>query len=169
MDSYTFYKSLYDRELARRNQLDTAVNTPITLLAIVGTAFIYFLEKTSFTLDINCLSLSDILILVTAVSIVTSIIFLILVFNNMFTGFSYYNLPYNVSLRTYEKESKTYNDHEESEDPIDFEDFIISELTKATDSHIEQNDKRGLNLYRAKTFIVVSFMLIIIQYILITF
>ena len=45
MNSYLFYKSIYDRELRRRIDLDNSINIPITILTlVVGLNSIYIHE-----------------------------------------------------------------------------------------------------------------------------
>ena len=45
MDSYSFYKSLYDRELNRRKDLDTAISLPITVITVIVVANSYTLKN----------------------------------------------------------------------------------------------------------------------------
>lgn len=45
MNAYLFYKSIYDRELKRRIDLDNSINIPITILTlVVGLNTIYIYE-----------------------------------------------------------------------------------------------------------------------------
>src|SRR5690606_33561157 len=53
MDKYNFYKSLYDRELNRRNDLDASINLPLTIIGILITTNAY-LAKNLFPLESIC-------------------------------------------------------------------------------------------------------------------
>lgn len=160
MNTYLFYKSIYDRELKRRGDLDNSINIPITILTlIIGLNSIYIDD--SFLHEFGIVQIIAIAI---ALVLSISMFFLIRSYNNFLSGFSYENIPLIKEIRNYEiKEMPNYNTKVEEEHKLSFEIYIIDELIHATDSHIKYNDKRSLDIYRAKSFIIVSLILTSIQ------
>lgn len=166
MDSYQFYKSLYDRELNRRKDLDAAINLPLTLLSIIVAANSYVAKENSWTNCSGQIALQKILILMTAVGLGVSIYYLTKSYNNFFKGFAYRNLGLTTEIREYEIELQRYNDKVDKEKQLNFESVIIDKLTGIIDGHIIFNDKRSLSLYFAKTFLIICMILTIINFIL---
>jgi hypothetical protein len=91
-------------------------------------------------------------------------------YNNLFRGFSYRNLALTTEIREFEtKAIPEYNEKVEDVEKISFETELINRLITVTDNHTVFNDNRSLNLYRAKTFLIVSLILTGIQLIIVTF
>lgn len=156
MDSYSFYKSLYDRELQRRIHLDAAVNLPITILTIIGGSTVFLIENSVRD------NITDILLLINLSCILMSVIFLALAYNNLFRGYSYENLPLSSELRTYQLQLEAYNKKAVEQKRIDVEKDIIDKINHVSDNYIQLNDKRSLYLYRSKTAILLSVCTIIL-------
>jgi len=170
MESYNFYKSIYDRELSRRMDLEKSINLPITILTlIIGLNSIYsdelFLKN--FILEIGVV---QIMFMVIGTMILISAFFLIKSYNNLFKGFAYRNLALTKMIREFEIEQiPDYNAQVSEEDKLTFETELIERLIAVTDSHTAFNDIRSLDLYRAKTFLIVSLILTGIQLVIVTF
>jgi hypothetical protein len=62
-----------------------------------------------------------------------------------------------------------YNAQVSEEDKLTFETELIERLIAVTDNHTSFNDIRSLDLYRAKTFLIVSLILTGIQLVIVTF
>lgn len=170
MDSYQFYKSLYDRELTRRKDLDAAINLPITILTILVAANSYLIGKEDIIHQKCLLIASNILLALLLVSFLISIFFLIRSYNNLFKGFAYSNLALTKEIRNFEvNDIPKYNDQVDEKEKLNFEAIIIDKLTHYTDDHIIFNDKRSLDLHKAKTFIIVALILTGIKFLLIAF
>lgn len=168
MDSYQFYKSLYDRELNRRKDLDAAINLPITILTILVAANSYLLGKEESIHQKCLIVISNILLAFLLISFLVSIFYLIRSYNNLFKGFGYRNLGLTTEIRNYEiNDIPKYNAQVGDTEKLDFEKIIIEKLTQYTDDHITFNDKRSLDLHRAKTFIIVTLILTGIKFLLI--
>lgn len=172
MDSYSFYKSLYDRELIRRIHLDSAVNIPITILTLLGAIYFYITKEIYSILNIICLDifsfLSILFIIATFITILISVIYLIASFNNYFKGFSYPNLGKTRAIRMYElNDLPNYNKEKGKE--VKFESVIIDKLTSITDKFTYYNDIRGNLLHKSKTFSIISMILILFLLLFLTF
>ena len=90
--------------------------------------------------------------------------------NNLFKGFAYRNLALTKEIREFEtKQIPSYNAQVGEEDKLNFETELIERLITVTDNHTTFNDKRSLDLYRAKTFLIVSLILTGIQLVIVTF
>ncbi|WP_143083670.1 hypothetical protein [Salegentibacter agarivorans] len=154
MDSYSFYKSLYDRELNRRIQLDNSINLPVTILTLIVGLNYYYLKNVGIR-DIN-----EILILdysgfpVVSLLFLISLFFLIKSYNNLFRGFSYRNLAKPSEISNFQNELDNYNN--QVDEKVTFESIIIKRLNKVSDNHILINDQRSIDLYRSRTFIILT-------------
>ena len=168
MDSYQFYKSLYDRELNRRKDLDAAINLPITILTILVAANSYLISKEETTQQKCLIVFLYILLALLLISFLISIFYLIRSYNNLFKGFGYRNLGLTTEIRNFEAtEIPKYNAQIDVKEKLNFELIIIDKLTHYTDDHIVFNDKRSLDLHKAKTFIIVTLLLTGLKFLLI--
>lgn len=156
MNELEFYRSLYQRELNRRNDLDNAVNIPIGIITLL-TALLYFLinHHKFECLKIWNLSMS-ITIFLSIILLLIGIFFLSKSFNNLFVGFKYLNFPTTRELRNYQIQLENYEIENKTENIKSFNNYIIEKYVDYSDSHIKINDKRALSLYRAKTLIICS-------------
>lgn len=171
MDSYQFYKSLYDRELNRRKDLDAAINLPITILTILVAANSYLIDKPENNHYYTVIVISNIVMALILIAFIVSAFFLTRSFNNLFKGFAYPNLGLTKEIRDYEiNQIPNFNNHPkvEEKEKIDFENIIIDKLTHITDDYIIFNDKRSLDLYRARTFIIITVILTGTKYLIIS-
>ncbi len=169
MDSYEFYKSIFDRELNRRKDLDASISLPLTLLTIIVASNSYIAKQTNFKLN-NCNDIvGKVLFLLIFGVVLVTIFFLMRSFNNFFKGFAYRNLGLTSEIRKYEIEDvPRYNLLVKSEDDIiNFEKKIIEKLTESTDNHIIINDKRSYDLYLSKTSSIIGIILTTINFLLI--
>jgi hypothetical protein len=167
MDSYQFYKSLYDRELNRRIDLDSAINLPLTILSIIVAANSYIVKESSFVINSNRNSIQTSLLILIVIGVGVSIFYLTRSYNNFFKGFAYRNLGLSTGIRKYEStDLVNYNKQVEEKDRINFEIVLIDKLTQITDNHIIFNDKRSRDLYLAKTILIISTLLTSINFIL---
>lgn len=170
MESFNFYRSIYDRELSRRMDLDKSINIPITILTlIIGLNSIYT-DKDFFECFFQKIEMVQIMIIIIGVSILISAFFLIKSYNNLFKGFAYRNLALTKEIREFEtKQIPSYNAQVSEEDKLNFETELVNRLITVTDNHTTFNDRRSLDLYRAKTFLIVSLILTGIQLVIVTF
>lgn len=167
MDSYQFYKSTYDRELNRRKDLDSAVNLPSTILSIVVAANSYILKAHEISTDKWQYATQKILILLISICLAVSIYYLTKSYNNLFKGFAYKNLALTSSIREYETVSLAdYNSKVDENNKLSFDNIIINKLTSITDNHTIFNDRRSLDLYRAKTFLIICIILTAINFLI---
>lgn len=164
MDSYPFYKSLYDRELNRRKDLDSSINLPLTLLSIIVAANSYLIKESDWSLCSISITMQKCLTFSIAAGLGISIGYLTKSYNNFFKGFAYRNLGYTTEVRNYENQIKKFNQQVDEENHIDFKNSIIEKLTVLTDNHIKFNDRRSRDLYYAKTFLIICLVLTLINF-----
>lgn len=170
MDSYAFYKSLYDRELNRRKDLDNALNIPVSILTLLIGINSVYLKNNQIAEIYKLFELINFTLILIGLSSIISIYFLIKFYNNWFKGFSYRNLAYTNELRHFETISvPEYNNLVEESEKLSFEKELITRLNSVTDNHIILNDQRNLDLYRAKTFLVITLILTGIQLVIVAF
>lgn len=162
MNSYDFYKSLFDRELKRRNQIDRGINLPLTLLTVIIAINSYSLKHLELSSVCELISFNGLFILVIGIMYTVSMFILIKSYNNLFKGFDYANLAKPSEIRNFETiEIDKFNQNEliKESEKIDFENELIKQLNKATDKNILINDDRSLNLYFSKTFSILTIIL----------
>ena len=157
MDNYSFYKSLYDRELNRRGHLESAISFPVTALTIIVASNSYLLKD----LNKDCEGLFELSIKYLIAGILMTLLIIALYYilkssNNLFKGFAYRNFSYVTDILKYQLEIEKYNKLNEESLKINFETVIISELVELTDDHLIFNDKRSKDIHKAKTFLIVS-------------
>jgi hypothetical protein len=164
MDSYQFYKSLYDRELNRRKDLDAAINLPLTLLSIIVAANAYLTKESDWIPGSTQTTINLTIMILTAIVLGISIFYLVRSYNNLFRGFAYRNLGLSVQIRKYENDLQVYNQKVDEGEKVMFENIIIDKLTSLIDDHILYNDKRGNDLYAAKAFLIICIILTVINF-----
>lgn len=169
MDDYDFYKNKFDRELNRRNYLDTAINNPIAGITIIVGMISYILSKNDFNnwSFIDC-GISLFLILSTSTSLI-ALFYIFLSNNNLFKGFDYLNFGLLKEYREVQKALIKYNENVENEkDKREFESEVIDKIIGYSDNHTKINDKRAWDLYKARQFVIISFILTVINLIILT-
>lgn len=174
MNSFSFYISLYERELKRRYELDSSLNIPVSLLTALVTGN-YFLNKDSLlNFCLNDFHFHTWLLLLTLIFISISFYFLCLSYNNLIKGFEYFNLSYPSEIRTFEKsfendmECEEYNLTATPLSKVNFENKLIDQINSITDNNKKVNDKRGEYLFKARLYIILSFFTTSIQIVYIT-
>lgn len=166
MDYFDFYKSLYNRELQRRFDLDNALNIPIGLIVILIASASYIISNIKECLNSGFFWIVSILTLVAVICILIAIFFLSLSYNRMFLGFKYKNFETSSQWREFQKQVESHN-NQHPEDHMDFEDEFIKKLNIYTDSHSEINNKRQKNLRDAKSFIILSLIFLLASLIIV--
>lgn len=164
MDSYQFYKSLYDRELTRRNDLDSGINLPLTILSIIVAANTYLIKEAPIAGQGWREILQRILIAAITVIIAICIVFLTRSYNNFFKGFAYPNFGLTKEIRKYEKNLDIHNSRLETK--ISFEEIIVDRLAGYVQDHTIFNDQRGKDLYLAKTMLIILISLTAVHFLL---
>lgn len=168
MDSYIFYKTLYDRELTRRKDLDTAIGLPITILTVIVASNTYILKGQKVIPIVDLLQAKYIIICLTFISLFISAFYIMKSSNNLFKGFAYKNFALLEKVRAYEMDLMLYNNQVAEEKRLDFQQAVIEKLVEFTDSHIIFNDKRSKDLYLARIFLIISFILTGMNFITLT-
>ena len=168
MDSYQFYKSIYDRELNRRKDLDSAINLPLTILSILVAANSFIIKEKDLTDNLCQQRIVNILVIFIFIGLAITVFYLTRSYNNLFKGFAYRNLGLTTEIRKYETvDLPNYNNQVEEKDKLIFENIIINKLTNIVDNHIVFNDKRSRDLYIAKTFLIISMVITALDFFLI--
>lgn len=166
--NYEFYKNKFERELSRRNDLDSAINNPVAGITIIVALISYILSTNNFK-DWNYFdSLFVILIICTTITVLISLYYVFLSNNNLFKGFNYLNFGLLSEYRKTELEFNEHNKTIDERDRINFEEKIIEKIISYSDNHTVINDKRAYDLYLCRKFVIISFIITIINLILVT-
>lgn len=159
MDSYSFYKSLYDRELNRRKDLDGAIGLPITILTVIVASNTYILKGQKALNLIEMCETKYIIVILTFISLFFSIFYIMRSSNNLFKGFAYKNFALLKDIKLYEDEINNYNKLVSEEKGINFENYVINKLSEFADSHIIFNDQRSKDIHTARKCLIISLIL----------
>ena len=164
MNDLDFYKSIYDRELNRRKNLDDSITIPIGIISLLIGLISFFYTNADYKViimnDYKILSLFGLSIL----SMTMSIVFIIKSYNNFLRGFNYPNFAYLRQIR--ELQTKTipnYNNKVTLEKKMSFESELIGRLITITDENTKINDRRSFDSYLAKTFIISTLTILFIS------
>ena len=170
MNDIEFYKSIYDRELKRRFDLDNALNIPIGLIVVLLALISFIISNLNFCNNIKANWIILGLTFTSVLLIISGIYFLAKSYNNVFKNHKYLNLPFTYYLREYQLKLESYNAKiSNGKDKIDFDSQLIEKLNHYTDNHILVNEFRARNLAYAKTVIILSvFLLLVASTIVIT-
>ncbi|CAD0003610.1 hypothetical protein [Flavobacterium chungangense] len=164
MDNFDFYKNKYERELNRRNYLDGAINNPIIGVTVVVTLNSYIVSKNIFKADESSSILIIIILILTLILAFISVIFIFISVNNLFKGFKYQNFGLLKDFRKFELDLEKFNN--ELEDITlqkTFKQQTVEKFIQFSDNHTILNDKRALNLYRSRSFIILAVLLTFIN------
>ena len=168
MDRLSFYKSFYETELKKKDDLDKSINNPILIITIIFGTISYISEK----LDFECLQKTDIililLILIISVLLCKSIFHIILSYNNGIKGYNYEILGTSTEFESYRKKLIEYNRNEgtESNSEKEYEESIITELIKCSDINNGLNIKRTYQIYLTKKYLIISLIIAFITFII---
>lgn len=168
MEDYNFYKSKLDRELSRRNDLDNAISNPILGITIIVGLTSYIIQNNDFkSFDITDYCIIFILIF-SSITTLLSLYFIFLSNNNLLKGFEYINFGLLSEYRDVQKKLDIYNKQVEEKDKEDFETKIVEKIITFSDNHTIINDKRALDLQLARKYIIISFILVVLNLIFLT-
>lgn len=160
-----FYKNKFEREQKRRVDLDNAMNLPILVLSLIMGLNSYVIKEHVFnkvwnvgdSVVIIFLSLSGILLMISSYYIFFGV-------NNFFKGFSYPNFDLMIKYR----EIELFNNNSPEESKLDIEKIICDKIVAYADESTIINDKRGENLFNARRFIILNFIITIVNIIIVT-
>jgi len=169
MESYSFYKSLYDRELNRRKDLDSAIGLPITILTVIVASNTYILKGQKMIPLLEVCEIKYVIAILTFISLFFSIFYIMRSSNNLFKGFAYKNFALLNDIRIFEEEIGKYNKIVSDDKYINFENIIIKKLTEFADSHIIFNDSRSKDLLSARKYLIIALLLTGTNFLILTF
>ncbi len=166
MDKLSFYKSIFDKEQNRRNELNNAINQPITLVTVL-VGLLYFIYNKVDLKDFSFINSIIIIILIYSIcSFLICVYYLALSFNNLLKGFEYKDFPKTDELFNYNKQLEDYNLKVNENEKINFDDYLVEKYVEYSASFVAINDKRSLYLYMGKKSLIVILALEIVTIIL---
>jgi hypothetical protein len=144
MDNYELYKEFYFFEINRKNELNNAINIPVLILSIIVSIHFFL-----FSQKMNCLIIlfGKVLAVITLLSMIYSIYFLLKSFSNFHKSYEYREMPLMTEVYLYEKGV----DKKET-----FETFLVEEFSDCATHNFEINKTRTEDLAKAKKGIFVG-------------
>ena len=143
LDVFSYYKSVYDRELKRKEALDNDYSRSIFIILplLLSVNFHFFSQINFENYTFMKICLSCIVLFCSFVFSATSIIYLIKAYNNFYKGFNYLTPPSLSETRVAEKKH--------TEDEIKFS--IADRIVKYATVFQRINNKRSGFYYKCRT------------------
>lgn len=166
MDYFNFYKELYFKENERRQEVNSALNIPLAVITALSSGTYFLITSFAYKAD-SFLSLVFVLLMVlTGITLLISIYFLIRAFSDFSKGYEYLGIPYVNELYNWHQELEEYcKTYELGKDHTDelFETYLLKNLVKHTDHNMYVNDKKLGYIYLSKKFLIGALVLIFIS------
>ncbi len=156
MNRFNFYKSLYDSEIIKKDNLDKSINNPILIISIIIGILTYVIK----VLDFKNLVTIDYLILtflvITCLFLCISIFHIIFSYNNGLKGHEYEILGSSQDFEKYRCDMIDFLEGNQELADSDFKETLILKMTECIDVNTALNNKRTYNIYLSKKYIVFS-------------
>lgn len=163
--NFDFYKNKFEREQKRRVDLDNATNLPIVVSTLIMGLNSYVIKEHTFNRTWNFAdSIIIILLVASSLLILLSSFYIFLAVNNLLKGFDYPNFD----LMSKYREIEIYNRSCEEEKKMNIEEIITDKIVKYSDESTVINDNRGDSLFTARKYIIINFLITIINLIIVT-
>lgn len=170
MDSFSFYKSLYERELKRRHDLEGSLSPILTVLsAIVGILY-FFANNFSINFCTQKKAFPSFFLILAVLCFTMCLLKLFKAYNNFFDGFDYKNLSLPTEIRKmellYTQDEIDYKDYNDLQPNFQkkhlFVNELITRLNLITDHNKTINDERGIHFHKTKTYMILTFIMTVI-------
>jgi hypothetical protein len=150
---HAFYQQFYESEFQRRDHLQSAVGTPLSILVLVGTGLVLLAQK--FRTDDRLLQIVFWSSYVMAVAAFVVTVYMLI---RSFHGYDYRRIPYPSQILAYHQELK---DHFAAvgkpglaEEEFDL--YLRGQYIEAGDRNAVNNGNRGAYLHRSNRALVLS-------------
>lgn len=165
----TFYKELYETEINRKNGIDASVQFPTTILTILIGAFYFIINNDKLQVLNQESNIYNVLLIISisgfVSGVVTTTIFLLMMFHNIKNKYYYLPSPKELKKREcilYEHFLKSHPEIEEREKKASIysEKMFKNELTEyyieCSDKNQKINDRRLREYYQTRKFLMIS-------------
>jgi hypothetical protein len=159
MDTFELYKELYHKENDRRNEVQNALNIPIAIISALSTGIYFFVTTFDYKVSLILNYIFCVLCIITTLTLIMSIFYLVRAFSNFTKGYEYTGLAYPQELYNWNLELESYY-HKYGVDIIEaekqFKKHIIEKLVKHTDHNMYVNDKKYGYIYNSKKYLILG-------------
>ena len=177
VSNINFYREIYDEELKRKNEIDSSISFPTTLLTLLigGSIYIFNISNLDCFKEFDIYSRIAIIIFtcIFILSMVITIILLMRIFVNIFKKYKYLPSPFDLNKREnelYELYIKYYKeikdkDYEKKAVKSSRHQFNVDLLNYYIDfatNNQRLNDIRLKNLYTSRKYLIFSLISIAI-------
>jgi hypothetical protein len=158
MDFNVFYRELYFKENERRQEVLNALNIPIAIITALATAIYLFITTYDYSLSVILNYFFVDFVLLSTISLILAIFYLVKAFCDFYKGYEYKGLPYPGELHKWHNDLKSYYQQYQLNDDSDntLENTILEKLLSCTDHNMYVNDKKHEYIYNSKKFLVGS-------------
>ncbi|MBS3954496.1 MAG: hypothetical protein KGZ88_16215 [Methylomicrobium sp.] len=158
------YQKQYDFELEQRNNIASAANVPIVALTVLGGALSTMIVDFKYLWNLP----TYIFTLISALALIAMVVSLVLVFRS-FLGYSYQKIPTALALVEHHKALKIWHTENGESDQdsiklakIDFDEYLNSRLSEATENNSTNNLKRGNFLHDATLYVAIALAFLVL-------
>ncbi len=168
MNSFEFYKSLYEREISKKQEIESSFSNVLTIFSLIVIVNTYLIEKLSSKIDYLASNICLVIIGLITILLIAGLFYFIKAFNNFFRGIDYDVIGSATGFREYEKKLQNYN-NAQNEEKVIFENEIINKLNEITDQNCAKNLERRKQLFRSKNCLILAALATILHIIFIPF
>lgn len=171
-----FYKGMYLNEFDRKNIIDSYISYPTTLLTLIISAELYFIEKMNFkefwSYSLFFLIVYILISLLLASTIFTSIYYFVITFLNSFKKYKYLPSPANLKNRQTELFDHYYTHFKNNQNKkpkkkarqlsdLEFKRDMINYYVDYGTQNQMLNDKRKTAYYLGRRYLVIALLSVI--------
>jgi hypothetical protein len=163
MNRFDFCKELYFKESDKKNEINNSLSLPIGVITGFVVAFFYLLTTFDFECNLFQTLFFSLLGVASIIYLAASIYHLIKAYSNFHNGYDYLYLADSLELENFYKELKKYfKDNPTLTDTSeeDFENFIVDEMIKDTDTNQKNNKKKNWHRYVCEKHLITAFILL---------
>ncbi|MCF8716384.1 hypothetical protein JM658_16255 [Joostella atrarenae] len=166
MDSYAIYKSFYDREIEKKKELDSEINMPVKILALMIGVSSFYIDSLEMHNFIRNFRAEQSIMIILVYLYILSIYSFIKSNNNFPNGFDYQELENIGDLRKLEQK-KTHGfitSNSIMPKKLSFNEEMITKIIEIKDYNYKINQQRSNYIHAGKVFLVLAMILSALEF-----
>ncbi len=160
-----FYRSIFDKEDLRRQEVNSAMNIPIAFFSALVSAVYFLVSNFNYDTESFLKIIFLIFIGLSSTVLLVTLYYLLRANTNIFGGYVYSNIPSSSDLIDYNKQLQNYYDTNFNNASLGDEEFerqLIKIHSDSADHNNYINEKRHSYIYVSKQLLVIAVILVII-------
>jgi hypothetical protein len=160
-----FYRSIFDKEDLRRQEIYSALNIPIAFFSALVSAIYFLISRFNYNTESFLKITFLIFIGLSSAVLLVTLYYLLKANTNIFGGYIYSNIPSSSELVEYNKQLQDYYETNFNNPTLgdeEFENQLIKIHSDNADYNNYINEKRHSYIYVSKQLLIIAVILIII-------